>query len=95
MRPKSKRSRPLLINTATARLIIAYVRGFKSAEVAKILENDFDILVRSDFHCSPFIHKYIKSIDYLGTVRVSFSYFNTIKECDRLISALEEIIYEF
>lgn len=71
------------------------VRGFKSAEVAKILENDFDILVRSDFHCSPFIHKYIKSIDYLGTVRVSFSYFNTIKECDRLISALEEIIYEF
>lgn len=70
------------------------IKGYKSNEVADILENDFDIAVRSDYHCAPFIHKYLDSISYLGTVRISLGFFNNVNQCDRLIRALEEICYD-
>lgn len=69
------------------------IKGMYSNDVAKILE-DYEIMVRSDYHCSPFIHDVLKSKKYLGTVRVSFSYFNKRSEIDLLIDAIEEIILE-
>ena len=81
-------------NDDYAGIISFNIKGYKSSEIAKILEDDYEIMVRSDYHCCPFIHKYLNSTDYLGTIRVSFSYFNTIEECEKLIHALEDIIYD-
>lgn len=68
------------------------IKGYKSNEVADILENDFDIAVRSDYHCAPFIHKYLDSISYLGTVRISIGYFIKKKDIDDLLNAIYEIV---
>ena len=71
------------------------IKGFSSQDIAKILDDDFDIKVRSDYHCCPFIHKYLDSERYLGTIRVSFGLFNTKDDVDKLVEALEDIIYDF
>ena len=81
-------------NNAHTGILSMNIKGYKSNEVADILENDFDIAVRSDYHCAPFIHKYLDSISYLGTVRISLGFFNNVNQCDRLIRALEEICYD-
>ena len=64
--------------------------GFAPSDLAYILQNSFDIVTRSGLHCAPLIHKYIGSGDK-GTLRVSFSSFNSEAEIDELISALKEI----
>ena len=68
------------------------IKGFSSEDVSQILSNDYDICVRSGYHCCPFIHEKLDTKKYLGTVRISFGYFNTQEEVDNLIYALEEII---
>lgn len=67
------------------------IEGYSSDEVATILSDEYDICVRSGFHCSPFVHQFINSLDYLGTVRVSLGAFNTINDIDKLIEAIKEI----
>lgn len=60
-------------------------------ELADILDNDFDIAVRSGYHCAPYIHKLIGTEDNGGTVRISIGYFNTKDDIDSLINALVEL----
>ena len=57
----------------------------------RILGEEFDICVRTGFHCAPFIHDFIDSKKYSGTVRVSFNVFNTKEEIEVLISVLKEL----
>lgn len=64
---------------------------YRPEELADILDNDFDIAVRSGYHCAPYIHKLIGTEDNGGTVRVSIGYFNTKDEIDSLIDALKEL----
>lgn len=61
-----------------------------SSEVAYILDDKYNIAVRSGLHCAPLVHKMNKTIDK-GTVRFSFSYFNTFEEVDIAIKAVKEI----
>lgn len=65
------------------------VYGYSSDEVGMILAEDYDICVRTGFHCSPYVHEFIGSLNYNGTVRLSFSGFNTTDEVDILINALK------
>lgn len=67
------------------------VDGYLSTEVGSILSDEYDICVRTGYHCAPFIHDFIDSLPYQGTVRVSFSTFNTIEEVNALIKALESL----
>ena len=67
------------------------VEGYTADEVGDILATDYDICVRTGFHCAPHIHDFINSKKYLGTVRVSFNGFNNYKEIDLLIDALKEL----
>ena len=72
--------------------IISFVlKGFKSEDVGMILDEDFDIAVRTGYHCAPFIHDYLSDKDCLGTVRVSLGRFNTKIDIDRLVEALKSI----
>lgn len=67
------------------------VEGYTSDEVGIILSQDYDICVRTGYHCAPFVHDFINSKSFLGTVRVSFSGFNTIDEINVLINAIKEL----
>lgn len=64
---------------------------YRPEELADILDNDFDIAVRSGYHCAPYVHKFIGTEDKGGTVRISIGYFNTKDNIDSLISALREL----
>ena len=68
------------------------IPGYEPNEVGIILSEDFDIAVRTGFHCAPFIHKLIGSLDTHGTVRVSVGYFNTEADIDALIAAITNIM---
>lgn len=65
--------------------------GYTADDVGTILSEDYDICVRTGYHCAPFVHDFIKSKEFSGTVRISFSGFNTKDEIDTLISALKEM----
>lgn len=67
------------------------VEGMSSEDVGIILDEDFDIAVRTGYHCSPFIHKYLKDERYLGTVRVGLGRYSTREDIDSLIAALDDI----
>jgi len=64
------------------------VDGYLSSDVGQILSNEYEICVRSGYHCAPLVHNFIKSMDSQGTVRVSFSFFNNKNEINRIIEAL-------
>lgn len=64
---------------------------YRPEELAYILDNDFDIAVRSGYHCAPYVHKLIGTEDNGGTVRISIGFFNTKDDIDSLINALREL----
>lgn len=67
------------------------VDGYKSEDIGMILDEDYNIAVRTGYHCAPFIHDHLKDKMYLGTVRVGLGRFNSIDELERLIQALKEL----
>lgn len=68
------------------------INGYLPSEVGDILANEYDICVRTGFHCAPLVHDFIGSKDQLGTVRISFSGFNTIDEVNTLVASIEELL---
>lgn len=68
------------------------IKGFSSDDIGAILSEEFDICVRTGYHCAPYVHDFISSKEYNGTVRVSFSGFNTKEDVDSLIKALKLIV---
>lgn len=72
--------------------IVAFnIEGYTSDEVGKILSSQYDICVRTGYHCAPYIHDFLEDKKYYGCVRVSLSGFNTVEEIDSLINAIGEI----
>lgn len=71
-----------------APLVAFSVAGLQSGDVAKILANRANVIVRSGFHCAQPAH------DAVGagpTLRVSFAVYNTTSEIDRMIGVLETL----
>ena len=67
------------------------IKNFVSSEISYILQNSFDIIVRSGLHCAPLIHNYLGGYQN-GTIRISLSYFNTENDIKIFIKSLKEII---
>lgn len=67
------------------------IEGYQAQDAGLLLDEDYNIAVRTGYHCAPLIHKYLKDESYAGTVRVSVGRFTTKEEIDRLIQAVEEI----
>lgn len=67
------------------------IEDYESSDVGMILDEDFDIAVRTGYHCAPLVHDFIGSRAYVGTVRASIGYFNTLEDVDRLAKALESL----
>ena len=68
------------------------IDGFKADEIGMILDEDYDIAVRTGYHCAPLVHEMIGSIEYGGTVRVSFGQFNTDSDVDEIVRAIRELV---
>ena len=62
-----------------------------NGEVAFKLESEYGIMTRCGLHCAPRAHKTLGTYPE-GTVRFSFSSFNTLEEVDTCIEALKEIV---
>lgn len=74
----------------TAVVSIDIPRG-DNGEIAYELFKDFGIMTRCGLHCAPSAHKTLGTFPN-GTIRFSFSHYNTIKDAEYTINALSEII---
>ena len=67
------------------------VNDYTAEDIGKILDEEFDICVRTGFHCAPLIHEFIDSVECGGTVRVGLNYFNNKNDIDTLINAIKSL----
>lgn len=75
----------------TLGIVSFVVEGYDSDEVGTILDDEYDIAVRTGYHCAPYIHDYLDDKLHHGTVRVGLGQFNTKEDIDALVSALETL----
>ena len=66
------------------------LKGQEPGEVGAILDQAFDIKVRTGLHCAPAAHKTLGTFP-LGTIRLSPGCFNTVEEIEQTIQAMERI----
>jgi cysteine desulfurase / selenocysteine lyase len=64
--------------------------GFAPAELAAILDEQFDIAVRAGLHCAPYAHKHLGTFPS-GTVRLSVGILNTSDEMRQAAAAFDEV----
>jgi cysteine desulfurase family protein len=67
------------------------IAGIDPQETSSILDNAFNIAVRSGLHCAPIAHETIGTLTTGGTVRVSAGVFTTEEEVETFINAVDEI----
>ena len=77
-------------NTTTQSSPRFQVAGKDPGWVADALSERW-IAVRSGLHCAPLAHA-SAGTEQTGTVRVSFSAFNTERETDRFLSIMAELV---
>ena len=69
-------------------MIAFNVRDYESRDVGQILDEEFDIGVRTGYQCAPLVHDWLGSKSHGGLVRLSVSYFNTQDDMDSAYKAL-------
>ncbi|MBF8983310.1 aminotransferase class V-fold PLP-dependent enzyme [Lutibacter sp. B2] len=65
--------------------------SYDHAQISYMLYKDFGIMTRCGLHCAPFAHKTLNTFPD-GTVRFSFSHFNTVEEINYTIDCIHKII---
>lgn len=72
--------------------IVSFNLGaFNPNELGQILDQAFNIAVRTGYHCSPLIHSFLNTENIGGTVRLSLGYFNTIDEINYFKNCFNEL----
>lgn len=66
------------------------IKNKDSSTVSNILNEEYNIATRSGLHCAPLVHKYFKTLKN-GMTRISISYFNSKKDINKIISAIQKI----
>ncbi|MCB2291338.1 aminotransferase class V-fold PLP-dependent enzyme [Clostridium sp. CS001] len=67
------------------------LEGYNPTELGQILDQDFNIAVRTGYHCAPIIHNFINTENVGGTVRISLGYFNSIDDVNYLVRCFSEL----
>ncbi|MCP1103055.1 cysteine desulfurase family protein [Aequitasia blattaphilus] len=67
------------------------INGLNPSDVAYILQNGYNIVIRAGLHCAPLIHQYIGS-EAKGTCRVSISDLTTEDDVEAFLSAIKDIV---
>lgn len=68
--------------------------GYLASDIGLLLDEDYEIAVRTGYHCAPLIHEYLQDREFAGTVRVSIGRFTQKAELDRLEHALLKLAEE-
>ena len=74
-----------------APVISCNIEGYEPGEVGTILDQAFDIKVRTGLHCAPAAHRTLGTYP-LGTIRLSPGYFNTEEEIALTLQAVKKIV---
>lgn len=69
--------------------ILFNINKYRCEETARILHRN-QIFVRDGYHCSPLAHKKLGTIE-TGGVRISFGYYNTLRELDKFYSIIKNL----
>lgn len=62
-----------------------------SDDAGTILDGEYNIAVRTGYHCAPLVHDVIGSKKYGGTIRISIGRYTTKEDIDRLVYAFEDM----
>lgn len=68
------------------------INHMDNSEAAYILDDTYQIMTRVGLHCAPIAHQTLGTYP-TGTLRFSFGYFNTQKDVNDALFALEKICY--
>lgn len=74
-----------------AGIVSVNLEGYTAQELGMLLDEDYDIAVRTGYHCAPLIHKYLHNKEYLGTLRISIGRTTGYEDLDRIVKALREL----
>ena len=69
------------------------VKSHDIASIANVLDRKYGICTRVGLQCAPLAHKSLGTFANGGTIRFSFSHFNTVKEVDAVVAALSEVVF--
>ena len=70
--------------------VVAFnIRGIGNDDAGYILSKAYGIITRTGLHCAPLVHDRIDN--GTGCIRASFSWFNTLEECDYAVGAIRVI----
>ena len=64
---------------------------YASDDAGTILDGEYNIAVRTGYHCAPLVHDVIGSKKYGGTIRISIGRYTTKEDIDRLVYAFENM----
>lgn len=67
------------------------VSNVPAVEIAYVLDEVYEIMVRAGLHCAPTAHRLLGT-ELTGTVRMSWGYFNQKEDIDQVVSALSEVL---
>lgn len=65
------------------------IKNYSSEQVSEML-NKHGFALRGGLHCAPSAHKKIGTTD-IGTVRFSPSFFNNIKEVEKIVNIVKKL----
>lgn len=71
-------------------IVTLNIWDYDSSEVSDALYTHYGISTRPGAHCAPLMHKALGTVEQ-GTVRFSFSHYNTIEEVNVAINAIKEL----
>ncbi len=77
-------------NTPQMPVISLNIQGYEPGEAGVILDQAFDIKVRTGLHCSPEAHRSIGTFPK-GTIRLSPGYFNTCQDIEQTLEAIRKL----
>ena len=73
-------------------IVACNIKGYQSADVGVLLDEDYHIALRTGYHCAPYVHKHLKNEGYGGVMRISIGRYTTADDIERLVKAVREIV---
>lgn len=73
-------------------IVLFNIKNMPSEALAERLD-EYEIVGRAGYHCAPLAHRILSGLnpDYDGAFRLSVGYFNTRRQCDKVLSAVSKI----
>ncbi len=77
---------------AISNIIAFNVEGYNCRDVGEILNDEFDIAVRTGYQCAPLVHDWLNTKQFGGIVRASVSWYNSLEDVDTLVNAVVSLL---